>query len=185
MTTLSLIESLRLAPAATDGVTAKLPITIPVGKPGKHDWIRVHPDMELPVSAIHLKEDRENGFYVIGRDMAGMLGAEASNFTLYPFVNRLGVLRLWPVALPDPDGRQNEWHRTAAVAAAMARKAWIRVVANMSLGGNEIITTCMAIPDPVWPDLDLEAMLKIAFADRGKIIESADHPVVKLLQGRL
>ena len=38
-----------------------------------------------------------------------------------------------------------------------------------------------AIPDPIWPDLSFEKIYRIAFKDR--LINSADHPVIKRLRG--
>jgi hypothetical protein len=178
------LESLRLDPSVTEGMAAKVPISIPVHRPSKHDWVRVHPRDSLPVAAIDLKEERD-GIYLIETAMAAALGAELVQFVLHPCINRLGVLRLWPVRLPAPDGRQNEWHRSAAIAAAMAQKHWVRVVPNQNLGGYEVFQATAPIPDPIWPELTLRQMLKIAFQDRGRIIRDFDHPVVRLLQGRL
>jgi hypothetical protein len=178
------LSNLRLDPSMTEGLAAKVPISIPVHKPPKHDWVRVHPHDSLPVAAIDLKEERD-GIYVIETSMASALGAELIQVVLYPYINRLGVLRLWPVRLPAPDGRQNEWHRSAAIAAALAQQHWVRVVPNQSLGAYEILRATTPIADPIWPELTLPQMLKIAFHDRGRIIRDYDHPVVKLLQGRL
>ena len=99
--------------------------------------------------------------------------------------HRHGGARLWPIPLPDADGRQNEWHRTAAIAASLAVKTWLRVASNRDLGGYEVFEAANQPPDPEWPDLDLQHMLHIAFRARGRIIESSDHPVVKQLLGRL
>jgi hypothetical protein len=178
------LESLRLDPAATEGMAAKVPISIPVHRPAKHDWIRVHPRDSLPVAAIDLKGEQD-GIYLLDATMAAALAAELVQFVLHPTINRLGVLRLGPVRLPAPDGRQNEWHRSANVAAAMAKQHWIRVVPNQNLGGYEVYQATIPLPDPTWPELTLQQMLKIAFHDRGRIIRDFDHPVVKLLQGRL
>src|SRR5262245_24120989 len=183
MTELSIIENLRLDPTITDGLAAKVPNSLAVTKPSKHDWIRVHPTDSIPVGGIDIREDRE--LYLVGSAMTTILGNELVKSTLHPYVNRLGVLRLWPVRLPDPDGRQNEWHRTAAMAAAMAQKAWVRVSANTNLGGYQVFQASTPIPDPTWPELSLQEMLKIAFVDRGRVINDMDHPVVRLLQGRL
>jgi hypothetical protein len=40
--------------------------------------------------------------------------------------------------------------------------------------------------EPVWPPgLDLAKMMKLAFADRGRVVDSPEHPLVKQLYGRL
>ena len=178
------LESLRLDPSHLEAVSAKIPISIPAHKPSRHDWIRVHPSMAISIGAIVLQDERDE-FYVVVPEMASQLGDDLVHFTLYPFINRLNVLRLWPVKLPNPDGRVNEWHRTAAIAARVAQRKWIRVAANQNLGGYEIFEANNQPPDPEWPDLTLADMVRIAFHDRGRIIKDVDHPVVKLLAGRL
>ena len=178
------LESLRLDPSHVEAISAKIPISIPAHKPSRHDWIRVHPTMQITVGAIVLKDDKDE-FYVVTPEMVSQLGDDLVHFTLYPFVNRLNVLRLWPVRLPSPDGRVNEWHRTAAIAAGMAQRKWVRVAANQNLGGYEIFEARNQPPEPEWPALSLADMVRIAFHDRGRIIKDTDHPVVKLLAGRL
>jgi hypothetical protein len=90
-------------------------------------------------------------------------------------------LHLWPVKQPSPDGKHNEWHRSAAEAAERAMKKWVRVTASMSLGAYEISEASGDLPEPVWPDISFEEILKIAFRDH--IVDSVDHPLVQRLQG--
>jgi hypothetical protein len=175
------LESLRLDPSQLEAVSVKVPISIPCRKPPKFDWIRVHANFDRGARA-------EGGGRVLRRlaRHGRGLGEDVSHFTLYPYINRVGVIRLWPVRLPAADGRVNEWHRSAAVAAALGQKKWIRVAANMSLGAYDVSEAVNQPPDPEWPDeLGLGDMLRIAFHDRGRIINSMDHPVVKMLAGRL
>jgi hypothetical protein len=102
---------------------------------------------------------------------------------MYACINRQGVVFLWPVRLPGADGRQLEWHRSAAEAAEMAMQRWVRVKANMSLGAYEVYEAAATIPDPVWPtDLTFMQMLTIAF--KGRLVDNLGHPVLKRLRGR-
>ena len=61
---------------------------------------------------------------------------------------------------------------------------WIRVAANMALGANDIHEAAGALPEPEWPTLSYSEILKVAFKDR-PIVDSFDHPVMKLLRGTL
>jgi hypothetical protein len=170
--------------ADTAGVK-KLLTTVPVGKPGRQDFVRVHldPNYRLtPAATIEVKEDRE--VYLILPGIAQQLPpGEFSVVTLYLTINRQGVLRLWPVKLPSPDGRHNEWHRSAAEAAERAMEKWVRVTANMSLRAYEIAEAIKDFPEPEWPDISFPAILKIAFRDR--IVDSVDHPLLQRLRGEL
>jgi len=58
---------------------------------------------------------------------------------------------------------------------------WIRLKANMALGAYEIFEASGTIPDPVWPDLSFQELLRIGFRDR--LVDRIDHPVIKRLRG--
>jgi hypothetical protein len=168
--------------ADTVGVR-KLLTTVPVRKPNRQDFVRVHPDPVFrltPAAIIEVKEDRE--VFLVTPNMAQSIAGEYSTVTLFTTINRQGTLHIWPVKLPT-SGRQNEWHRSAAEAAERAMKKWVRVTASMSLGAYELFEASGDLPQPVWPDISFQGILKIAFRDR--IVDRVDHPLVQRLQGVL
>jgi hypothetical protein len=175
--------ALRLDQSYADTVgVKKLLTTVPVRKPNRQDFVRVHSDPRYhltPIATIEVKEDRE--VYLVTPDMAQALLGEFSTVTLFTTINRQGTLHLWPVKLPTPEGRQNEWHRSAAEAAERAMKKWVRVTASMSLGAYEIFEASGDLPEPVWPDIPFEEILKIAFRDH--YVDRDNHPLVQRLLG--
>jgi hypothetical protein len=178
------LSKLRLDQAyAADAVAVKKQlITVPVRKPKRQEFVRVHPDPAYrltPAAIIEVQEDRET--YLLTPSMAQALPGEFSTVTLFTTISRQGTLFLWPVKLPNPEGRQLEWHRSAAEAAERAMKKWVRVIANMSLGAYEIYEAGGDLPEPVWPDYLFEEILKIAFRDH--IVDRPDHALVQRLRG--
>ena len=177
--------SLRLDQSFVDTVgVKKLLTTVPVRKPNRQDFVRVHPDPQYrltPAAIIEVKEDRE--VYLVTPSLAQNLPGEFSVVTLYLAINRQGVLSVWPVKLPGPDGKHNEWHRSAAEGAERAMGVWVRVTANMSLGSYEIREATGELPDPDWPAYPFEEILRVAFRDR--IVDRADHPLLQRLRGEL
>ena len=175
--------ALRLDQSYADTVgVKKLLTTVPVRRPNRQDFVRVHPDPAFrltPAAIIELKEDRE--VYLVPPDMAQQLPGEFSVTTLFLTINRQNVIHLWPVKLPGPDGKHNEWHRSAAEAAERAMDGWVKISANMSLGAYEISEAFGDLPDPVWPEISFPEILKIAF--RQRFVDSADHPLVQRLRG--
>jgi hypothetical protein len=166
--------------AETAGVR-KLLTTVPVRKPGSQDFVRTHPDLGFRdnFALIELRDDRE--VYLLRPEIARELTGELVTATLFTTINRQGVVFLWPVKLPGPDGKQLEWHRSAAEAAALAMKRWIRVKANMSLGAYEITEAESVMAEPDWPAVSFQELLRIAFRDR--LVDRIDHPVIKRLRG--
>ena len=175
-------ESLRLDQSfvETSGVK-KLLTTVPVRKPNNQDFVRVHPDeaYRLTAAIIELKDDRE--VYLVLPHVAHQLPGECSPVVLYTAINRQGATFLWPVKLPRPDGKVNEWHRSAAEAAVRAMKCWLRAKADMALGAYAMFEASSTIPEPIWPTATLKELLKIGFRDR--LVDSLEHPVIKRLRG--
>ena|SRR5271165_1164976 len=159
----------------------KLLTTVPVGKPNPQDFVRVHPEAAYRdvFATIEWKEDRE--FYVVVPALARELPDECVNVILHTCINQQGVTRLWPIKLAGPDGRLNEWHRSAQEAAEHAIEQWVRVKANKSLGAYETCVAAASYPDPEWPDVPFKELLRIGFRDR--LIDRLDHPLVLKLRG--
>ncbi len=168
--------------AQTLGVR-KLLTTVPVRKPNRQEFIRVRPgeDYRLETVILELKEDRES--YLIEPNLWSELPGELVVKVLFTCINRQGVLTLWPVRMPGEDGRQDPWNASALEAADLARKRWVRVVANMSLGAYDVFEASGNLPEPEWPELTLQEILKIAF--KGRYITELDHPVVRRLRGEV
>jgi hypothetical protein len=168
-------ENLRIDAASQGPVAKKLLTHVPVRKPHRQDFIRVHPDKNyrLTAAVIELKEDRE--FYLIEPRLRAELASEDALCEIFTVINRQGVVFLWPVRLPGPDGRVNHWHSTAKEAAELAMDKWISVRANMDAGAYEIYEALGNLPDPIWPDVTFHELLKIAFRDR--LVDSLDHPL--------
>ena len=154
---------------------------MPVRKPNPQDFVRVHPDpnYRMVVAVIELKDDRE--VYLLPPAIARELPGEFVMVNLHTTINRQGVVHLWPVKLPAPDGRVNEWHRSAAEGAELAMTRWLRVKANMSLDAYEFTEAQSTISDPEWPTVSFQEILRIAFRD--KYVGDLNHPVVKRLRG--
>ena len=178
------LANLRLDQSFTQTVgVKKLLTTVPVKKPSPQDWVRVHSDpayrMDSPI--IELKDDGSGEEYIVAQPLVPELIGELRCKTLFTTINRQGVLSLWPVPLPDQDGKVMEWHRSAREGAEMAMDAWTRVRANRSLGAYEISQSTGCIAEPVWPELSFQQIIKIAFRDR--LIDSFDHVVIMRLRG--
>ena len=178
------LESLRLSQDFEDlvGVKKKL-VTVPVRKPNRQSFVRVHPEesYRLETAILELKEERET--YLVDRGLWPELPGEIVPTALFTAITRQGVVFLWPVRLPNSSGRQQEWHRSALEAAQEAMTKWVRVASNMSLGAYDIFIATGKLPEPEWPDASFKELLGIAFRER--FIRSLDHPAVRSLRGEI
>lgn len=176
--------SLRLSQNFTDSTgVKKLLTTVPVRKPNKQDFIRIHPDptYRLETAVLEFKEERET--YLVAPALWSELPSELTPKVLFTAMNRQKVLFLWPIRLPGEDGKIDDWNASALEAATMAQQGWIRVSANMSLGAYEIYSASGELPEPEWPDYSLSQILEIAF--KGRYINDLNHPALRRLRGEL
>lgn len=100
---------------------------------------------------------------------------------MYLTVNRQGVPRLWPIRLPDEEGKLDDWNFSALQAAEIAKERWIRVSSNRGAGMYETFEATRELSEPDWPDLTFNEVLEIAF--RGRYIKDWDHPALAKLRG--
>src|SRR5262245_58347853 len=139
--------------AASLGVKQAL-LSMPVRKPDKAWWVRVHPDesYHLQTAVVVLKADRGEETYLVAPALWPALATEPtfSPRALYAAVNRQGTHFLWMVKLPGPDGRMDEWSRTALEAVNLATKGWVRVAANMNLGAYDVFQATGELGEPQW-----------------------------------
>jgi hypothetical protein len=177
------LDALRLSQDfGTDACVKKLLTTVPVRRPGNQHFFRVHPSEAWqlsPAAIIELKDDRE--VYLVHPAIVPEIPGEHVAASIVTTITRQGTVALWPLKLPTPDGRRNDWHRSALEAAETAMSRWVRVRANLQLGAYDIFASEAVIADPVWPDVPFPELIKIAFRDR--LIDSVDHPVLKSLRG--
>ena len=156
-------------------------VSVLVRKPHRQEFFRTHPDpdMTLQTAILEFKQDRQS--FIVTPELAPHLPGEAVAKLLIPTLTNHGSLCLWPIRLPDEQGRLDEWNAVAIEASERAKTKWVRLMANMGAGTYDVLEAKGQFPDPVWPDFTLEQLLELAFKDR--IIDSLDHPVLKRLRG--
>jgi hypothetical protein len=175
------LDSLALPQSFAEAIGVRKLLThVPVGKPGSQDWSQVHPDpaYQRNLAVINLRNERE--MYLVTPRMLGELAGEYVGVTMFTAVSSQGVVRLWPVRLPGPDGKDLAWWSTEREAAELAKTQWMRIKANMALGANEIDVSEMTAK-PRWPAATFQEIIEIAFA--GRLIDNIEHAVVRRLRG--
>jgi hypothetical protein len=178
------LSELRLSQdfSETAGVK-KVIMTIPVRKPGRQDFFRVHPSEDYYIETAVLEHKQEREIYLVDRGLWSEIPGEIIPKALFTTLNRQNILSIWAVRLPGEDGRLDSWNRSALEAADLSKKHWIRMAANMNLGAYEVFKATAELPEPVWPELTFKEMLTIAFKD--KFIRDFDHPILCQLRGEV
>jgi len=178
------LNSLRL-PAnygATLGVK-KLLTNVPVRKPRKTQFFRSHPSADMAFGGMLLQQKEKDESYLVMPDVAQQISELVQAVDLFAAIDRQNNVFLIPVPRPGDSGLRNPWHESLFQAVELAKESWIRINANMQIGGYDVCEAQVSLSQPDWPEHAMHKLIEVAF--RGKIIQSLDHPVVQGLLGRI
>ncbi|MGF6091973.1 hypothetical protein [Pseudomonas sp. 18173] len=161
------------------GVVQKLR-RILIRKPSKQEFFRCHPTLQLTASVIELKG--EDKTLLVLPAVAASLPGEVTNRVLTLCINRQQNVFLWLV--PTPQDKASDWAISARDIAAMAQKQWVRMIANMSEGQYDVLVAEKYDAEPVWPDIEIRDVLRLAFGE-DNIVKDHHHPAIAKLRGGL
>ena len=178
--TLSIIENLRLTQDFDELPVEQALVHVPIGKPAKSSFFRVHPDAEYTFDTLILERKETNEIYLIAPAISQLIPGLTRAVRLHLAVDRQGNPRLIPLPLPGADGRSNPWHLSLQNILQLGRQHWIRIQANMTANSYDAFKAPLQ-DAPIWPNKTMLELVEIAA--RGKIIDNENHPMIRELLG--
>jgi hypothetical protein len=152
---------------------------IPVRKPDKTWWVRVHPEVQAELG---LYNNEAGGvWYLVDPSGHALFSGNLCWTILYLSITSQGLVFFWPVK-SNGISRKNSWTESALEAISAARRGWVRIVANQEAQGYDAYVPNSQLADPEWDEDDINTLLERAFS--GRIIDDPDHPIIRHLQGR-
>jgi len=178
------INAYRITQAYGESLGSRKIITVVnVGKPTKGRFFRASDDPGH-VANVYIWEDKTEGTYHLASpEVAATLGSLVRPTSLYLAVDRANNPFLIPVPLPSDNGTRNPWHQSMLNAIDVAKTDWVRVEADKSAGIYQTFVALGELPDPTWPDMSMDELLRLAFG--GRTIDDTDHPKVQKALGRV
>lgn len=164
------------------GAVEQVITMVRVGKPTKEQFVRVNSDPSRRLVGVAMIDSKEDGPFLVDQSVQDALSAETKPKALYEAITRQGTPFIWPVDLPGPDGKLNPWHESMQAAIDLAVTNWVRIIADMEMGGYRTFVAQGSLAEPVWPTKPFHELLEIAF--KGRVITSLDHPMVRKLWGK-
>jgi hypothetical protein len=166
------------------GSSASGTVAISVGKaPGKNEFFRTHPDFRPTMPLVDVEVGMEKQFFVVTPAMVEPLagiGITVSDHVLYLTVTSRGAVRIVPVRSADGDGDRNEYARTKEIAMVQAIDEWVRLFTDMENRCYKVFAAPAGrFGEPQFPNLKPAKVFKLAFRDKGRLIDSAEHVLFK------
>ena len=157
-------------------------LTVPLNRPGKQVWFAPHPDSSCWMLAAVLKDESEDDNYIVAPALRQELEGEWAAKALVPCVTHQGAYYVWPIKLPDSNGKIDGWNHSALEIAHKYGGKWIRLKSILETRSYDALQPVSPIAPPSWPE-DISTILTAAI--KGHVIERGDHPVVKRLRGEV
>jgi hypothetical protein len=163
------------------GASAAGIVAVNVGRlPGKNEFFRTHPDFRPVVPLVDHEVGLEKQFFAVTDDMVVALagiGIQVSEHTLYLIMTPRGAYKIIPINCTT----DNEYTRTKEIGLLQAIKSWQRLYTDNE---NKVYKVYPAPAgrypaDPIWPDLKPAKIFRLAFRDKGRLIDSTEHPLFK------
>ena len=149
--------------------------------PGRNEFFRTHRDFMPVMPVVDLEVGMEKQFFAVSPDMVehlAAIGITVTNHRLYLTVTSRGALRVIPVRQADMDGEQNEYNRTKEIGLVQGLDVWVRLYTDQE---NRVYKVFPApkgrFSEPQWPDLKPSKVFKLAFRDKGRLVDSTEHPL--------
>jgi hypothetical protein len=153
---------------------------IPVKKPGKKNFFRIHPDPSYRLYDIGVIEEEGGDVYLVSADL--QLPEDVMQFVshvnLLTALSHHGKLFVWYFKNTD-----TSWASSALRVARRAQDEWVRIRADFESGGYNIFTAPEPLRSkmPVFPTMLPEEIFTLAFDNR--MITSVDDPIIRRLRG--
>jgi hypothetical protein len=108
------------------------------------------------------------------------IGISATDHVLYLTVTSRGAIHLVPVRQANAEGEQNEYHRTKEIGLVQAMDEWVRLFTDHENRCYKVFPAPAGrFGDPQWPELKASKIFKLAFRDKGRLVDSTEHALFK------
>jgi hypothetical protein len=171
------------------GASAAGIVAMSVGKtPAKNEFFRTHKEFRPIVPIVDLEVGMERQFFAVTSEMVealGGIGITVTDHVLYLTITSRGAYRIVPVRQANTDGEQNEYHRTKEIGLMQAVDEWVRLFTDQENRCYKVFPAPAGrFADPTWPDLKPARIFKLAFRDKGRLVDSVEHPLFKKWSAR-
>jgi hypothetical protein len=166
------------------GASAAGIVAISVGKaPPKNEFFRTQKTFRPVVPIVDVEVGMERQFFAVTHEMVeplNAIGITVTDHVLYLTVTSRGSFRIVPVRQANSDGDQNEYHRTKEIGLLQGMDEWVRLFTDQENRCYKVFPAPAGrFSDPLFPDLKEAKIFRLAFRDKGRLIDSVEHSLFK------
>jgi hypothetical protein len=166
------------------GASAAGIVTISVNKkPFRNEYFRTHPDFRPIVPIVDHEVGMEKHHFAVTADMIEPLksiGITVSDHVLYLTVTPRGATRIIPVSQGNGDMEQDEASRTKEIGLVDGIAGWQRLYWDAENRAYKVHSApASRFGEPQFPALKRSKIFRLAFKDKGRLLDSVEHSLFK------
>jgi hypothetical protein len=165
-------------------------LTISVGRQPtpKNEFYRTWREFRPVVPMVSVEAGLDRHYIAVAHHMVeplASIGIAVTDHVLYLIVTPRGALRIIPICGPNAEGEMNEWARTKETALIDGFDAWVRMYVDRENGAYKSFPAPLGrFGEPRWPEIKPAKLFRMAFRDKGRLIDSIEHILVQKWAGR-
>ena len=146
-------------------------------KPEANEFFRTHPDFMPIIPIVNIEVGMEKQFFAVTDNMVVALagiGIMVSDHRLYMVVTPRGAVRIIPVNVES----DNEYIRSKEIGLIEGTRQWVRLYNDRENRNYKVFPAPAGrFSDPIWPELKQAKIFRVAFRDKGRMVDTPDHPL--------
>ena len=171
-------QKLRRDLPGVKGASAAGIVSITVSrKPEENEFFRTHPDFMPIIPIVNIEVGMEKQFFAVTDNMVVALagiGIMVSDHRLYMVVTPRGAVRIIPVNVES----DNEYIRSKEIGLIEGTRQWVRLYNDRENRNYKVFPAPAGrFSDPIWPELKQAKIFRVAFRDKGRMVDTPDHPL--------
>ena len=171
-------QKLRRDLPGVKGASAAGIVSISVSKkPEANEFFRTHPDFMPIIPIVNIEVGMERQFFAVTDNMVVALagiGITVSDHRLYMVVTPRGAVRIIPVNVES----DNEYIRSKEIGLIEGTRQWVRLYNDRENRNYKVFPAPAGrFSDPIWPELKQAKIFRVAFRDKGRMVDTPDHPL--------
>ena len=162
------------------GASAAGIVSVGVSKiPGgvKNEFFRTNKEFRPIVPLVDIEVGMEKQYFAVDNDMVVALagiGITVSEHTLYLTITPRGAYRIIPIHCTT----ENDYTRTKEIGLLDGEEKWVRIYTDQENRVYKVFPAAAGrYADPIWPELKPAKIFRLAFRDKGRLIDSPEHPL--------
>ena len=146
-------------------------------KPEANEFFRTHPDFMPIIPIVNIEVGMERQFFAVTDNMVVALagiGIMVTDHRLYMVVTPRGAVRIIPVNVES----DNEYIRSKEIGLIEGTRQWVRLYNDRENRNYKVFPAPAGrFSDPIWPELKQAKIFRVAFRDKGRMVDTPDHPL--------